>query len=684
MSKKAYKIVNLIIAVLIFVFGVGNAFAWLADDRKEDSLGIDGSSGDTYFAGGSGSATDPYLINDKYHMYNLAWLQNTGKFVDKDGNPEKYYFELSSNVDMGDLWLPPIGTDTQPFIGEFDGNGYTISNLKVTTDKSKLKSAPDITNGFSNAVGMFGMTNKKAGETNGAVIHNFILKEPIVEVATQNATYATSALQNKDMAAGLAIGYLNTGCKAYSIGVLAPETKTDGTTVNGAQLLMQRENCGYSTFNSIIGALGPDVSSSVTGGGHVVSSGGDTSIFNPSQFFGTNGNFNFTPEQTSNFMDASGLKASTWLVSVKGKTNDNSSAHLGIGNFAFINEKTTSFSTSSAASITDNTKVIYKSVTYNASNKNGNVTDHGTVTLGSGSDSEYAKNFVDTSGNQISSFSNCLYMENSPTYSSGTTSNIKVVDESNTVLANAAAYSIPLNVILVNIVDTTKARLLVVAGGHKNSRSIAIKRLVEQDGKKGLKDFNFYTGYSRFSTSANDLSVGYSTGDIKDYPGFSLLLQGKELTAYEVDLRNRGEGIYALYSTNGGIDIFYLAVVGVEGGNAGSATGEIEAGVDVSAIDFIYDAGEGNGVKIAQPEDVTQGVSFKVGDFIVNTSGTNQLYEATGTSVYFDKLNVVLQIVYIRKTVTESTTDPTMQVTTSDTSKVTATDTTKVTFSAAS
>ncbi len=266
MSKKAYKIVNLIIAVLIFVFGVGNAFAWLADERKIKGPWFNGSSGDTYFAGGDGkSEQTAYQIANYYHLYNLAWLQNTGKLS------KQYYFKLNNDVDIpSNFWLPPIGTDTQPFIGKFDGKGHKISGLKITTDSSKLGNiSKSVT--FSNAVGMFGMT----GVDSGAEIHNFILKEPIVEVAAQNAKYSSSTSDNKDMVAGLAIGYLNTNCKAYSIGVLADEN----TKTTGAQLLMQRgENCEYSTFNSIIGALGDQVTSSVTGGGHIGVGGSGSSF----------------------------------------------------------------------------------------------------------------------------------------------------------------------------------------------------------------------------------------------------------------------------------------------------------------------------------------------------------------------------------------------------------------------
>lgn len=108
------------------------SFAWFSTILNFHS-DMRGSSISTYFAGGTGTAADPYLLSAPQHVYNLSWLQNSGTF------PNKTYFELTNSIDMrGALAgfasttsgaVPPIGTDTHPFIGTFDGNGYTIKNL---------------------------------------------------------------------------------------------------------------------------------------------------------------------------------------------------------------------------------------------------------------------------------------------------------------------------------------------------------------------------------------------------------------------------------------------------------------------------------------------------------------------------------------------------------------------------
>ena len=44
-------------------------------------------------------------------------------------------YALVRDIDLGGAEWTPIGTSSSPFTGEFDGNGYTVSNFKITTGK---------------------------------------------------------------------------------------------------------------------------------------------------------------------------------------------------------------------------------------------------------------------------------------------------------------------------------------------------------------------------------------------------------------------------------------------------------------------------------------------------------------------------------------------------------------------
>lgn len=103
-----------------------------------------------YFGGGDGTENKPYIISDRTHLYNLAWLQYIGTFnVDniKKATPtvqiQELYFQITADIDMENLTLPPIGTETYPFFGHISGvykdennveHVATISNLIISND----------------------------------------------------------------------------------------------------------------------------------------------------------------------------------------------------------------------------------------------------------------------------------------------------------------------------------------------------------------------------------------------------------------------------------------------------------------------------------------------------------------------------------------------------------------------
>lgn len=257
-----------IIAVLVAVFTVGYAFAWFFD-KKGVNFELTGASAGAYFDVTSGNGTsedEAFIISNATHMRNLAVLQNTGRF----GN-NKYYFRIKDDVtvlNMGSLWLPPIGNDDNPFIGDFNGNGKTIANLKVTTDKALLtetsyptQAAPSYA--FSQSVGLFGTTGSDS------FIHNFILDKPHVvvgAVGVHNNLYKEGSAK----VVGIAVGHVAGLCQ--SIGVRATDDGANTADGVGSTTLDVRV-IGYTTFNSILGELGDGVESSVTGGGHVPGEG---------------------------------------------------------------------------------------------------------------------------------------------------------------------------------------------------------------------------------------------------------------------------------------------------------------------------------------------------------------------------------------------------------------------------
>lgn len=144
MKKRA---VSLISVIMVAILTVASSFAWLGRifgdiDFTKDLIG---STETAYFAHGDGSEENPYVITNRTHMYNLAWLQYLGYFnMAASGNNGKAqsYFKVESDIDMEGLCLPPIGTVEYPFLCNFSGGGFVIANAKITNVKSEYKYKP--------------------------------------------------------------------------------------------------------------------------------------------------------------------------------------------------------------------------------------------------------------------------------------------------------------------------------------------------------------------------------------------------------------------------------------------------------------------------------------------------------------------------------------------------------------
>ena len=138
MMKK--KLVVLATAFTIFTLGASfiGSMAWFMNTVTLSNFTMNGDSVGAYFAYGDGLPYEednqgnvihrPYGINTPRHLYNLAWLQYNGDF-NKDSNSDgvldkQCYFEIDPNLstplNMSKWTLPPIGTETYPFLGNFN------------------------------------------------------------------------------------------------------------------------------------------------------------------------------------------------------------------------------------------------------------------------------------------------------------------------------------------------------------------------------------------------------------------------------------------------------------------------------------------------------------------------------------------------------------------------------------
>jgi len=98
--------------------------------------GLGNSGADTQFDGGDGTADNPYQISTAIQLNAIR-------------NNLSAYYILTNNIDCAGLtkWVP-IGTIEEPFSGSLKGNGFIISNIKIS----------EITIDFKQFAGLFAVT----------------------------------------------------------------------------------------------------------------------------------------------------------------------------------------------------------------------------------------------------------------------------------------------------------------------------------------------------------------------------------------------------------------------------------------------------------------------------------------------------------------------------------------------
>ena len=151
------KILSLLLTLcLVMTFVPMAAFA----EGAQNINAWDGSTA-AAFAGGTGTAEDPYQISNGAELAYLASSVNSGEtYTGKN-------FVLTANINLNGLSWTPIansfsdallgGSDYRIFAGNFDGKGYTISNVSIGSETTPLE---------SDVFGLFGATEGKISNLN--------------------------------------------------------------------------------------------------------------------------------------------------------------------------------------------------------------------------------------------------------------------------------------------------------------------------------------------------------------------------------------------------------------------------------------------------------------------------------------------------------------------------------------
>ena len=276
--KKSSAILLVVLAISLLLQSL--SLAWISDNGLSSPVDITANVHKNYFEYGNGSVEEPYGIASPVQLYYFSWLQYLGYFNPDDNGDHvidrTYYFELANDIDMEGIVLPPIGTLDNPFISNFDGQGFTVSNLVI-----KNLYGPDLTSPPKDAgdslsgveiVGFFGVVGSLEGDT------SYTYKTEANEVKNLALENVTIVTQTEKSLIGLVAGYVNGTVDC--VGVL-------GGTINiadGVTALTYTEN--ISDY-SLIGFCTKDYKDSV----YVM----DITISQP----GVSDSYNVVPDMTS-------------------------------------------------------------------------------------------------------------------------------------------------------------------------------------------------------------------------------------------------------------------------------------------------------------------------------------------------------------------------------------------------
>lgn len=138
---------TLLLAVLTLTFGA------CGEDSLLSELGLDGQTSTkvdgagkvwdgtvaTDFAGGDGTAEDPYLIANGAQLAHFASMVNSGQTsingkltADIELNNTTGWENWSESNAPANTWTP-IGNSSQPFTGTLDGDGHSVSGIYINS-----------------------------------------------------------------------------------------------------------------------------------------------------------------------------------------------------------------------------------------------------------------------------------------------------------------------------------------------------------------------------------------------------------------------------------------------------------------------------------------------------------------------------------------------------------------------
>ena len=161
---------------------------------------------------GSGNEVDPYIITNETELIALA----RGELI----NSFTAYYQLANDITVNsDYWTPIGGNGRDYFSGTFDGNGHTISGIKLSQAAFEYSGLFGIVSG---TVKNLGVDVKISGTGTAGALAGYVYE------GTVEYCYSSGAVSGTSGYTGGLIGYIRNATvhDCYSV---ATSTNTDGS-----------------------------------------------------------------------------------------------------------------------------------------------------------------------------------------------------------------------------------------------------------------------------------------------------------------------------------------------------------------------------------------------------------------------------------------------------------------------
>ncbi len=169
-----------------------------------------------------------FMINSADELAFLSAASNNE--FSEDNNYLTYNYILQSDIDLSDYEFKPIGNDNVPFTGTFDGNGHTISGLKVNyNDKNAgLFGVVEKGSDIDETVNLNNMelTFKQLG-----TVMNFMINNSCVQSSAENAGAVAGKAVGGATVKNIVVKNTAIDCNSKNIGGLVGKAENDTTDI---------------------------------------------------------------------------------------------------------------------------------------------------------------------------------------------------------------------------------------------------------------------------------------------------------------------------------------------------------------------------------------------------------------------------------------------------------------------